>query len=383
MTKAIHSPFPTETQKLLLQASLLNGDKALDAWQKWKVHIDFEKDIEHGSFRQLPLLYHNLHKLNIDDKLMFRLKGIYRQSWSKNHILFFKTGEVLKLLNKAGVRTLVMKGIALTVLIYKNYSIRPMADMDILVPHTETTKTIDLLKKHGWIPQKEEYLEHNLKYGRSLTFIDAEKTELDLHWHPIFESHDTITDADFWDKANQFEVAGVPTLAFCDTDSLFHTIVHGLRYNPEPPIRWVADSMALLNKNDNGIDWDRLVDHCKKFRVSLQMLDAFSYLIKYFDAQIPEKAIIRLKALKSSFFDKLVYRHAKKYGDIEPFTFFEKLYSIYAAYVRQSSKTGFIRINIGFIRYIIFRNKGKPYFRILLYYMSLVGRNRTSKRNKQ
>ncbi len=368
---ADQSPFPNTTQKLLLQASLLNGSQALGAWNQWRSNVDFETDIEYGSFRQLPLLYQNLNKLQLDHPLMDRLKGIYRQSWSKNQILFHRTAKVIKLLEDAGIQTLILKGIALTILVYRNFGVRPMADMDILVKFSDARKTIDLLKKKDWIAQDEQYLEHNLLYGRSITFLDPNKTELDLHWHPIFESHDLISDTDFWDKAVPLEVSGVSTLAFCTTDALFHTVVHGLRYNPEPPIRWVADAMLLLCNTENPVDWDRLLNHSKKFRVSLQMRDAFDYLRENFKAPVPDDVFNQLSEAKSSFFDRFVYRHARKYGDKEPFTFTEKLYTIYASYIRQSSETGFFRLNFGFIKYMRFRTKGKPYCRILFYYFRL------------
>ncbi len=372
MRESSGSPFPLKEQELLLQAALFKKDKMLVAWEKWKSLVDFEEDIEHASFRLLPLLYHNLYKQGNTDPLMLRLKGIYRQSWSKNHLLFHKTGQILSLLHKNSIPTIVLKGIALSILTYKNYSVRPMADMDILIPISYTLKTIELLKTYGWEIQEEQYLEHNLKYGRSATFTDNNKTELDLHWYPIFEAHDNITDDDFWNEAVPLVAAGVSTKAFCLTDNLFHTIVHGMRFNIEPPIRWVADAVTLINSKNSDVDWKRLMHHTKKFRVTLQMKAAFNYLIENFDVVFPEFVMDELNNIQITFSDRLVYKHAKKYGDREPKTVYEKLYSVYAGYLRQTSKIGFWSQSLGFIKYIRFRTKGKPYLRILIYYFSLL-----------
>nr|NQU92800.1 nucleotidyltransferase family protein [Bacteroidota bacterium] len=366
------SPFPTEPQQFLLQAALLSGNDMLLALQKWRELVDFETDIRFASFRMLPLLYQNLHQHNIDDPIMPRLKGIYRKAWSNNHILFHKAAAVLRYLQNEGIQTIILKGIALTTLVYKNFGVRPMADMDILVPLSQATKSIALLKNDGWIAQNEQYLEYNLKYGRSITFCDIKNTELDLHWHPIFEAHDNITENDFWKFAIPLEVAGVKTLAFGITDTLFHTIVHGMRYNPEPPIRWVADATMLINNEPDKIDWDRIIHHSKKFRVFLQMKSSLNYLKDAFHVQVPENVLSELENIKPSFSDRLVYRHAKKYGDQIPITFYEKLYSIYAGYLRQSSEERLWSQHIGFIKYLRFRTKGKPYFRIIMYYLSLL-----------
>jgi hypothetical protein len=376
------SPFPSEMQEQLLKAALLTGDEMLGAWKKWKASVDFERDIEYASFRMLPLLYYNLSRQHINDRLMPRLKGIYRQAWSKNHLLFYKAAKVISLLNDAGIPTILLKGIALTVLVYKNYAVRPMADMDILIPKAFAGKTISLLKSKGWKMEFEHYLEYNLKYGRSITFRDREKTELDLHWHPIFEAHDSITDDDFRSRAIEMEVAGVKTLSLGITDMLFHTIVHGLRYNPEPPIRWVADATVLIQKFPQQIDWDRIIHHAKKFRVFLQINTALNYLNKNFQVEIPESVLRELGSIQPAFADRLVFKHARKYGDRIPVTLYEKLYTLYAGYLRQTSKTGFWDQHAGFVRYLRFRTKGKPHFKILMYHLSLLFKNHTSERKK-
>ena len=372
MRENSNSPFPTKSQELLLQAALLKGEPMHKAWNEWNSLVDFEQDVEYASFRMLPLLYNNLNAHGVKDPLMLRLKGIYRKSWSNNHLLFYSTAQVLKLLHSNEIPTIVMKGIALTIGVYKNYSVRPMADMDILIPLSQSRKTIEILKRTGWILQNEQHLEFNLKYGRSATFYDSEKTELDLHWHPIFEAHDSISERDFWDMSVPLEVAGEKTRAFCVTDNFFHTIVHGLRYNPEPPIRWVADAMTILNSKDCTIEWDRLLHHTSKFRVSLQMKDALTYLTKNFQAQVSRNFLDEIEKIKLTFSDRLVFRHAKKYGDENPHTVYEKLYSVYAAYLRQSNYTGLWAQHVGFIKYMRFRTKEKPYFRIMIYYFSLL-----------
>jgi len=349
----------------------------IKAWNEWKSMVNFEKDVEYASFRMLPLLYINLHSNGVKDELMHRLKGIYRKSWSNNQLLFNKAAGVLKLIHKNKNPTIVMKGIALTIDVYKNFGVRPMADMDVLIPLSQSRKIISLLKKSGWILQNKQYLEFNLKYGRSATFHDSEKTELDLHWQPIFESHGSISEDEFWDVSFPLEISGEKTRAFCLTDNFFHTIVHGLRYNPEPPIRWVADAVTILNLQDKTMDWDRLLHLTKKFRVSLQMKDALYYLIEKFQAKIPEKFLKDLDSIKSSFSERLVFKHAIKIGDRDPQTFSEKLYTVYTAYLRQSSSTGFLAQHIGFIKYMHFRNKEKPYLKILFYYFSLLYKNRT------
>jgi len=365
-------PIPSPNQEILLKACLLKGEQAITAFRQWIDKVDFEKDVESGSFRLLPLLYHNLRNHDVSDDLMPRLRGIYRNSWSKNHILFYKAGKIIQFLESNGVHTLVMKGIPLSFLTYKNYAIRPMADVDILIPYSKARSTIELLISENWNLHDPQYLEHSLKYGRSATFSNAENIELDLHWHPIFEAHGNITEDDFWDHSVPFSFSGGMTRSFCATDQLFHTIVHGLRYNPEPPVRWVADAFTLIHDPDNAIDWERLLLQTKKFKVHLQVNAGLGYLVDVFHAKVPDQVQNDLAQLKSTFAGRLVYKHAISCGDKVPQTLRQKLFSVYAGFLRQTSKTGFWGQHIEFSRYLRFRTRGKPYFKILIYYMSLL-----------
>jgi len=366
------NPFPSKKHELLLKAALFQGDKMFKAFHEWKRLVNFEEDIEPVSFRLLPLLYHNLSRQSVEDELMPRLKGIYRKSWSKNQLLFYKTGKMLVFFHENRIKTLVMKGIPLSILIYKNYAVRPMADMDILVPFSQARSTVELLRNSGWTLHNPHYLEFNLKYGRSATLIDKEDIELDLHWHPIFEAHGDISESDFWDQAVPFEIVGVKTLSFCPTDMLFHSIVHGLRYNPEPPIRWISDALYLLKCEENIIDWDRIVFFTQKFRVSLYMKDALNYLIREFDAPVPAEKLSEMERIRVTSVDKLIFKHSQKYGDRQPETFIEKGYSVYAAYMRQTNKNGFFARHLGFFRYVRFRNQGKSFLKIIAYQFSLL-----------
>jgi hypothetical protein len=346
------------------------------AFHDWRRLTDFETDIESATFRLLPLLYHNLHNHGFQDPLMPRLKGIYRNSWSKNQLLFFHAGKIVQFFNDHRIRTLLMKGIPYSLLYYRNHGVRPMSDIDLLIPKTQCLSAIELLRNSGWKLHEPQFLSFTLQYGRSVTFSDEENRELDLHWHPIFESHGDITETDFWDSSVPLEVSGVQTRTFCLTDHLFHTIVHGLRYNPEPPLRWIADAWYMIVKSETAINWDRLMYQTRRFSVNLQVKNGLGFLLENFQVPIPSGVLTELESISSSFADRLLYRHAISFGDKVPVTWPEKLRSVYAGYIRQSSKTGFWSIHFGFLRYMKNMTARKPWLRIFRYYLSQIIRSK-------
>ena len=148
-----HGAFPTLEQELFLQAALLPGELGLAAWRKWKQNSSWEEDMDAGSFALLPLLYAHLKELGVDDPAMGRFKGIYRKVWYQNRILLHETANVLRLFEADRIETMVLKGAALSQLYYKDYGLRKMHDLDVVIPVAGRRRAIDTLTRAGWKPR--------------------------------------------------------------------------------------------------------------------------------------------------------------------------------------------------------------------------------------
>jgi len=365
--------FATREQELLLQAALLEGEDAISAWQQWKNMVDLEGHPDYWAYRLFPLLYKNLQRYGVKDPFMKRLKGIYRLAWYKNQRFFYDMSKVLKYLHNAGIQTLILKGAALTVLIYKNYSVRPMADIDILVPTSQISLTINLLKDAGWTPITHS-IDGNLSYQHSMQFKDQFGKELDLHWHPFFGSCGNNFDRDFWEGSVSIQLAGVSTLALNPTDTLLHVIVHGARWNPEPPIRWIADAMSLINSSDKEIEWTRFINQAKKHKVVLRVKEALHYLQDKFQACIPMPIMEQINQIPISFTERLEYHYITETPDTISNTFVGKLlgglpYHL-VGYLRFTNSTGLLRKIIGFPKYLQYRLHAKSLHDLSLYLIS-------------
>lgn len=346
--------FATRDQELLLRASLLQGPDAVRAWRAWKSSVDLEGQFDNGSFRLLPLLYMNLGRLGIDDPFMNRLKGIYRQAWSKNQQLFFQISRIVRCLQEVGIRTIVLKGAALTVLAYRNHGVRPMADIDLLVHPSQTAAAVDLLKQAGWMPTS-EMTAGDLVYRHSKQLKDAPGKELDLHWHLLFESCRLDADDEFWNNAMPMQIHDVDTLSLDPTDMFFHVIVHGAQWNPEPPIRWIADAIAVLRSSPDGIDPVRLMRHVGKHKVRLRMREALNYLDELFPGTIPEPVRAGIRRVQPTPLERFEFRFiAHDYG-----SYYDSVRGNFVIalleYQRLRRDTGFLSSLLGFPRYLQYR----------------------------
>jgi len=276
--------WPTPAQELLLRAALLAGDEARSAWETWQAGTPDLGALDHGSIRLLPLLYANLRALGVSHPRMDVLHGTYRKAWYQNRVLLHRIGRVLQALNEAGVPTMVLKGIALLASLEAEIAVRPMDDGDVMVPSDRVAVAADVLGGLGlhthWDLSPDRHAAIH-----AAPFADGERYWLDLHWHALREDCAPGADAGVWAAAIPVRVDGVATLAPTLTDQLLHACVHGVRWNPEPPLRWVADAAMLIRTGK--IDWELLAERAQRHRFAPVLAVALDYIARLVDLPIP------------------------------------------------------------------------------------------------
>ncbi len=291
--------WPTRVQELLLRAALLEGEPALAAWNEWRRTVNIAV-VDYGSHRMIPQLYRNLQRHGVKDPLMDRLKGVYRYYLYKNEILMHRIGNLLAAFEDAGINTMVLKGAALIPLYYRESGLRPMLDADVLVHARQAEQAMELLARLRWKPVRCTRPQMDIPIFHSTPFEDDGGRQLDLHWHLFWECFNAKEVDEYWEKAVAITVGRVQTLALSPTDQLLHTCWHGARWNEVPPIRWVADAMAILGAAAAQIEWASLLKKAQRHRITLPVKDSLEYLKKTFDAPVPDTLLKSLSAVRIS-----------------------------------------------------------------------------------
>lgn len=298
--------WPTPNQELLLRAALLQGEPALAAWNEWRRAVNIDV-IDYGSHRMVPQLYRNMQRHGIKDPLMDRMKGVYRYYLYKNEILMHRIGSLLAAFETAGIQTMVLKGAALIPLYYKESGLRPMLDADVLVHAPQAEQAMEVLAKLQWKPFRFGQPQMRIPIVHSTPFEDGGGRQMDLHWHLFWECFNAGDDEDYWETAIPIQVGGTKTLALSPTDQLLHTCWHGARWNEVPPIRWVADAMAILGASAEEIQWESLAKKARRHRIVLPVNDSLEYLKKKFDAPVPDAVLRSLSAVRISKMERENY----------------------------------------------------------------------------
>ena len=74
-----------------------------------------------------------------------------------------------------------------------------------------------------------------------------------------------------------------------------------------PPIRWIADAMAIMGESAEEIDWARLMQKAQKHRIIMPVKDALEYLKKRFNAPVPDSLLTSLSAVRISKLERENY----------------------------------------------------------------------------
>lgn len=298
---------PNAKQRQLLHAALDSGDSALRAWREWRAGIDLD-NIDPASFRLLPMAYRNMVALNQDDPLVQRLKGVYRHSWYRNQIQFRQAQDVLANFEQAGLPVMLLKGAALSQRFYKDAGIRFMNDVDFMVAETDYEQAAHIMLAQGWQPALYScdamfwYHRHRFKHGCGFKLGNI---ELDLHSRLLrFVPHNEQA---LWAASIRGSWQGHTVQFLSDTDQLYHSCAHGLRWS-YAYLSWIPDALAILRDDQTEIDWASLIDTTRHTRTIPYLRNALAFLREEFQAPVPRQVLSALDALPQSWVERGEYQ---------------------------------------------------------------------------
>jgi hypothetical protein len=290
------SCWPDPSEELLLKASLLGGAEAPAAWRQWLAGERLES--AHVSERRLlPAVYRNMVRLGTEDTELGRLRGIHRQDWYRNQLLFDAAGQLVAALEAADIPTLVLKGAALVTLHYRDAGSRAMGDVDVLVPPELAARAIELAVDEGWHadpPAPPDVL----TIFHAWTFSDGGAGVVDLHWRAF--PHSRADERDLWENTVPLELGAARTRALCPAYELAHVIVHGLAWNVVSPVRWIPDVVAVLRSSDGEVDWDRFCSLVTRHGFARSAAEMLGYVREAFAPAVPEQVVAQLRSTSES-----------------------------------------------------------------------------------
>lgn len=296
--------WPDGDQELLLRAALLSGQDAMEPWRNLRPRLAVDR-ADRASRRLFPLLDANLRRHGIDDPLMAELAKFRERAAARNRALFDAARGLLQALEDAGIATLVLKGGAVAARLYRDLSLRPMADVDVVVPTGQAPSALEVLRRAGWSPRIAITPAFIRMQHAADVFSESASVKCDLHWHVYWECCQPTADDDLWAASLPLDFAGKATRTLGPADALLHLCVHGSRRVRHPQLLWVADALLLLR--ESAVDWRRLMAQAIQRRFVLRAGGMLAYLRRAFGAPVPADVLRHLQTHPVSRFERFEY----------------------------------------------------------------------------
>ncbi len=207
------------------------------------------------------------------------LEGFVARARHATHTRLQVLAEVLETFNAQGIETLVLKGGALALTLYRKPAHRPLADLDLWVAPERIEEAQACLLKHGFVTHPA----HGLPEHRHLPPVSRELDGIRV----MVELHRTVIaggpkdPAALLDRAYSFEVGGQPARTLGPADMLAqlhqHLIYH-LVFHRHLRLKWVADLIGIAEHYSETIDWAELQAFYPAMPGALAMLHLLSPL---------------------------------------------------------------------------------------------------------
>lgn len=250
-----------EHQLILNSARLKMEKEVFDSSLKLiKEGVDWESIFETAKNHNVaPLMYQNLKNLSetyeIPTGIMSQFRKSYHMSYIRNKANFDELSFILKLFNQNGIKSILIKGAALAIYIYKNIALRPMGDIDVFIRKEDTSKIITLLMEYNYqkAPFQRNYFS---EFFSSLpTFLKNPGFQIEFKWGLFsYPEKNKETDFDFLlfeaipINVNK-SIALIPSINNMAKIAHMHLKKHEKKGNHQ--LLWYCDLREIENKYGN------------------------------------------------------------------------------------------------------------------------------------
>lgn len=227
-------------------------------------HLDYE------TFNLMPLFFDKNKDIVMSDDIRNRLKDIYKYNLFKNSGNLSGVIPLLQALNQKEIPVMLMKGMALVHLYYKNVGQRMMGDVDIAVPIHRFDEALTIAKQQGFdgFPAVHSW---DLHKGQT-AFVDLHKTIFkESYQRP--EVEDVL-----WQQAHKASFYGREVYFMCEehflvfimANAFSDVINHGKNFE-EKNKKWLIDLQIILQHKPN-FDLEKFTSLCYKMKVMPQVI---------------------------------------------------------------------------------------------------------------
>ena len=263
-----------------------------------------------------PLLYWALSKSGNFSSLPANTRDYLRLMYAgtsiKNQIILNELKLLSRLFLAAAIPVVALKGVCLALTAYPDAGLRPMGDLDLLVPREKLSAAAEIAKSLGYqiaYPEKSPGLRDLLNPEICLQKSGPRPVTLELHRSLVADkTYSYAVPVDwFWEqteslKPQSSKMCFENLLMLSPEAQILYAAGHAMLQHGggTTPLRWFCDLDCLIRHYEKRLDWDLLLSQAKSFEWA-SALDAFlAQAVDYFDTFVPD----RVWASLSESFDR-------------------------------------------------------------------------------
>lgn len=312
----------TTTSSQVYQAvcSALLGQEESVSWHALSSSDWMEFAFTAQAERVAPLLYHGFRQRGwpayVPDSVRQLLAKEFYNAVANSTRMFAELERVLSKLEESGIATILLKGAALAVTVYSDLALRPMADIDLLIPLSNLRKAVDTVEAMAYEPENPPMrrgLEQLFFY--EINFRGGERclVHLELHWDLVGGAGSRYRPNMnwFWEQTRRIRLGSASALILSPTAHFLHAAVHvSLKHGGDDMrLLWLFD-LHLMITSCQDLDWSQLISKSIEFHWAPAIRSVLSELYQMFATPIPAWVLETLASEEDAVTESLVQRLA-------------------------------------------------------------------------
>jgi hypothetical protein len=263
-----------------------------------------------------PLLYQTIRRQppqQLPDELKRALEASYYQAGTHNMLALAELGSILEVLAHRSVDVCLLKGAALVLTVYKEPALRPMVDLDLLVPFQQVGSAQEALTGLGYtLKQPPPFVDKSGLFWNQALMVKPGlgNMAVELHWSLIDIPHyaRAFPAEAFLERAFLIEQEGFTALAPALVDQVLHLCGHQFYHHPGGLGRTGADLGFILSSGVADVPWPKLLALARESDLVLAAKAVLSEAAGEWYAPIPPEIIGQLGTWRPRVRERLFVR---------------------------------------------------------------------------
>jgi hypothetical protein len=233
--------------------------------------FNWQKFIELISYHELVSFAYLVFKERsfLPPDLFNIFKRAYYYNLIRNQRMWKEFLRILAAFEYNKLSLLPIKGVSFLYDIYSQLPVRPMADIDVLVREEDLAKAEDIFCNLGYKKElhgfKEEYWRNEQCHFAFSNGENKDAFSVELHWSLDFKRKGRAILPEIWERTRVITVDNRKIRLLSPEDALFSIALHNRRFGKPLCLKYVYDTILLLEKYSSTFDWDYVFRMCREY----------------------------------------------------------------------------------------------------------------------